>query len=402
VSEIMLQQTQVATVIPYYDRWMRALPTVASLAHVSSPRLHKLWEGLGYYRRVRHLQDAARVICANHDGRFPERFEDVLALPGVGRYTAGAICSIAFNQPTPIVDGNVIRVLTRLFGITDDPHETRTRERLWQLAEALVKEALEKSEIRNSKPERNSKSESRMERPQASSQQLRSSALRASFGVRSLGIGTNRRQSPDAGPACSHLNQSLMELGATVCTPRDPACEVCPVAGLCVARRRGVVATLPRAKARPEVIERYKHAFVLERQGRFLAIRNDGERVNGLLWEFPSVQVSSPAASAKGSGRRAVGLNGIAWQRAEEVRHSITRYRIRMRVFRGRVHDSLAPALPGGRWLSRADLQRLPFSAAHRRVADALLAEQGTKSGRRGRQRSQGTKRPLARPRSRA
>jgi len=118
VSEIMLQQTQVKTVIPYYERWMKEHPTVDSLARASSERIHKLWEGLGYYTRVRNMQKAAQAIVEKHGGRFPTNFDEVLALPGIGRYTAGAICSIAFNAPTPILDGNVIRVLTRVFGFS--------------------------------------------------------------------------------------------------------------------------------------------------------------------------------------------------------------------------------------------------------------------------------------------
>src|SRR3954462_1921521 len=119
----MLQQTQVKTVIPYWERWMRELPTIASLAKANPEKIHKLWEGLGYYTRVRNMQKAAQFIVQTHDGKFPQAFDDVLALSGIGRYTAGAICSIAFNQHTPILDGNVIRVLTRVFGISENPRE---------------------------------------------------------------------------------------------------------------------------------------------------------------------------------------------------------------------------------------------------------------------------------------
>src|SRR5271169_6599673 len=138
VSEIMLQQTQVKTVIPYWKRWMRELPTIKAVAKAPSAKIHTLWEGLGYYTRVRNLQKAAQQIVEKHGGKFPQRFDDVLALPGIGRYTAGAICSIAFNQPTPILDGNVIRVLTRTFGIVENPKEKQTNARLWKLAEELV------------------------------------------------------------------------------------------------------------------------------------------------------------------------------------------------------------------------------------------------------------------------
>ena len=143
VSEVMLQQTQVKTVLPYWERWMRALPNLIALAKAKPQKLHKLWEGLGYYTRVRNMQRAAQIIIAQHWGRFPHDFEDVLALPGIGRYTAGAICSIAFNQPRPILDGNVIRVLTRLFGIAGNPRERSVNTRLWQLAEELVLQAAE-------------------------------------------------------------------------------------------------------------------------------------------------------------------------------------------------------------------------------------------------------------------
>src|SRR6266567_1833917 len=138
VSEIMLQQTQVKTVIPYWNRWMRQLPTAASLAKADGERVLKLWEGLGYYTRARNLQKAAQIIKGQYGGKFPEHFEDVLALPGIGRYTAGAICSIAFNQPTPILDGNVIRVLTRLFGIVSNPRQRNVNRRLWELSEQFV------------------------------------------------------------------------------------------------------------------------------------------------------------------------------------------------------------------------------------------------------------------------
>src|SRR5262249_48367585 len=133
-SEIMLQQTQVKTVIPYWERWIKALPDIGSLARARPERIHKLWEGLGYYTRVRNMEKAAQKIVAEHEGEFPSEFGKVLDLPGIGRYTAGAICSIAFNQPTPILDGNVIRVLARLFGIGGNPRDKKVNEKLWGLA----------------------------------------------------------------------------------------------------------------------------------------------------------------------------------------------------------------------------------------------------------------------------
>ena len=134
----MLQQTQVKTVIPYWERWMRALPNLQALADADSETIHKLWEGLGYYTRVRNMQKAAREIIAQHQGHFPRSYEAILELPGIGRYTAGAISSIAFNEAHPILDGNVIRLLTRLFAIAENPKEKATNEKLWHLAQQLV------------------------------------------------------------------------------------------------------------------------------------------------------------------------------------------------------------------------------------------------------------------------
>src|SRR3954469_15258687 len=154
VSEIMLQQTQVKTVLPYWVRWMQELPDIFSLANAAPERVHKLWEGLGYYSRVRNMQAAAKFVLKEHDGKFPKEFANILNLPGIGRYTAGAICSIAFNQPTPILDGNVTRVLTRVFGIAGNPKDKTTNLKLWALAEELVSQAknAKKSSLRSSRP----------------------------------------------------------------------------------------------------------------------------------------------------------------------------------------------------------------------------------------------------------
>src|SRR5207247_11469856 len=140
-SEIMLQQTQVKTVLPFWQRWMRKFPSVRALAKAKPIEVLRAWEGLGYYSRVRNFQAAAVIVVQRHGGKLPRTFAEILALPGIGRYTAGAICSIAFNQPTPVLDGNVIRVLARLYAIHGNPKTPRTSESLWQLAEGLVQTA---------------------------------------------------------------------------------------------------------------------------------------------------------------------------------------------------------------------------------------------------------------------
>ncbi|HSG04908.1 MAG TPA: A/G-specific adenine glycosylase, partial [Nitrospiria bacterium] len=170
VSEIMLQQTQVDTVIPYYHRFLKAFPTVSKLSRAPERKVLKLWEGLGYYSRARNLHRAAKEVHSGFEGKVPDTLEKLESLPGIGRYTAGAVASIAFDRRTPIVDGNVKRVLCRLFAIEDDPAATSVKNRLWELAESLV-----------------------------------------------------------PGKSPGDFNQALMEFGATLCRPRNPSCGECPV-----------------------------------------------------------------------------------------------------------------------------------------------------------------------------
>ena len=315
----MLQQTQVKTVLPFWERWMRELPTVEAAAQASSDKIHKLWEGLGYYTRVRNLQKAAQMILAKHDGKFPKRFEDILALPGIGRYTAGAISSIAFNQPTPILDGNVMRVLTRIFGIAENPREQKTNERLWQIAEELVFHS--KFKIQNSKS------------------------------------------------ACSHLNQSLMELGALVCTPRNPQCAACPVKKFCVAFNEDRVAELPNLGKREKATARTFVAFVVERDGQFLVRRRPVGVVNANLWEFPNVEVLTQNGNGHASFASAARELGIQFRNARPictVKHSITRYRMTLEAFG--IESKRAPKISDAVWLPYERLESLAFTSAHRKI----------------------------------
>jgi len=342
VSEIMLQQTQVKTVIPYYQRWMRALPTVQSLARVSSQRLHKLWEGLGYYTRVRNLQKAAQIICKEHNSCFPEPFADVLALPGIGRYTAGAICSIALNQPTPILDGNVIRVLTRVFGITSDPKETNANALLWQLAEALVTRAARLNP--------------------ASDSWLRSASTPQALD----------RDSPC--PPCSALNQSLMELGATVCTSRSPSCHLCPVHKFCEAQRQELQEQLPNLGKRAKPTQRHFLAFIVKRKGSYLVRQRPEGAVNAHLWEFPNAEVKTPVATKRKSTAHRLGLRVTDPEPLCTLKHSITRYRITLEAHHAEVVN--VDAVTDGTWLTLRQLAKLPFTSAHRQVLREVAARQ--------------------------
>ncbi len=360
VSEIMLQQTQVKTVIPYWERWMRELPSIKAAANASPDKIHKLWEGLGYYTRARNLQKAAQQIVEKHGGTFPRTFDDVLALPGIGRYTAGAICSIAFNQPTPILDGNVIRVLTRIFGIAENPKKKETNARLWKLAGELIVHA------------------SRF----------------THYGAKSR----TRTRMKDEDDCYSCLNQSLMELGALICTPRNPQCPICPVKKLCAAFRKNRVNELPNLGKREAATPRRFVAFVVERNGRFLVRQRPAGVVNAHLWEFPNAEVfpsksSSGRESAHCSDRKNQSrlTSAVAIPNADEeviraakriglpfceakplctVKHSITRYRITLEAFRVRLKDS--PPKNGNCWKSAGQLHQLAFSSAHKKVLNQL------------------------------
>ena len=387
VSEIMLQQTQVKTVIPYWNRWMRELPTIEAVANARSEKIHKLWEGLGYYTRARNLQKAAKQIMEKHGGRFPDNFDEVLALPGIGCYTAGAICSIAFNQPTPILDGNVIRVLTRVFGIGKNPREKKTNAQLWRLAELLVASA---AKHRTPCSSRREEAHSKI----SNSQSLLTSAAT---------IAGN----------CSALNQSLMELGALVCTPRNPQCQICSVKKFCVAFCEGRIRELPNLDRRETATARRFVAFVVERNGRFLVRQRPAGVVNAHLWEFPNVEIhprpgSSGHQSAHYSGKKSqnrltsaatvqesgleiihaaksLGIKPATLQPLCTVKHSITRYRITLEAFRvnlggassARPHNKMGrrgtpPSEINGVWLPPAKLDSLAFTAAHRRILRRL------------------------------
>jgi A/G-specific adenine glycosylase len=339
VSEIMLQQTQVRTVVPYWNCWMKELPTIEAAANAGSDELHKLWEGLGYYTRVRNLQKAAQVIVEKHNGKFPDIFDDVLALPGIGRYTAGAICSIAFNQPTPILDGNVIRVLTRIFGIAENPKEKDTNARLWRLAEELV--------------------------------------------TRTKGGRQSALQAPDAAArppypknSSSHLNQSLMELGALICTPRNPQCGVCPAGKLCVALKKDRVEELPNIGKREAVTVRRFIAFVMQRSGKYLVRQRPGGTLNAHLWEFPNFEIRGREFHPDGVFRSEFGFAASAIHPLTTVKHSITRYRITLEAFHVKIgmEKFFNGCSEFGVWKTPSQLKSLAFASAHKKVLSTLSA----------------------------
>lgn len=323
ISEIMLQQTQAQTVIPYWERWIKRWPAIAELAEARFDEVLKLWEGLGYYRRARNVLQAARILVEQYDGKLPRTYDEVLSLPGVGRYTAGAICSIAFNQPTAILDGNVVRVLARQFGVGGRIGSERTKKRLWKLAQELVDAA----------------------------------GNQASRGRRRC---------------CSALNQGLMELGAMICLPKNPLCSKCPVVRSCVAHQTGRTAALPNTGNRPKMKSRSFAAFVGDWKGRFLVRRRPGGEVNGWLWEFPNIETTGDEAHIAKLARICLGRVPDSIEPLCTIRHSITRFRMQLVCYVAVMRGDGPPGPPGTRWCNLKELDALAFPSAHRKVLRAL------------------------------
>jgi len=324
VSEMMLQQTQVATVIPFFQRWMARFPTLEALAVADEQDVLHAWQGLGYYSRARNLLRGAREVMERYNGHVPSNLEQLLALPGIGRYTAGAIASIAYNVPAPIVDGNVIRVLSRLFALRGDPAKTPLKGRLWELAEALI-------------PPRGAR----------------------------------------------EFNPALMELGATICTPVAPKCSSCPVAAVCAGRALGIHEALPETAARARVTAiRMAAALVRQSASVLLVQRNADEARWAGMWQFPNTELL-PGETASDAARRAVveavGVTVAPRGQVTEVRHSVTRYRITLEVFDclQRAGEPVALGCQDWRWVPLPELVRFALPKAHRTIADRVLREGG-------------------------
>jgi A/G-specific adenine glycosylase len=316
VSEVMLQQTRVEAVRDYFTRFVRRFPTVRKLAAAGEEDVLEAWSGLGYYRRARMLHAAARQIVHEHDGRFPDRREDVIALPGIGRYTAGAILSIAFNQPEPIVDGNVARVFARL--TASNP----TSRAAWRLAEAHV------------------------------------------------------RDGAADGLLPSDLNQALMELGATVCTPAAPRCNQCPVQSFCRAFATGTVERFPARKTRAgPTSKRYLFAALQDDNGRVLLARRAADDraslLPGGLWELPHREIAGDTTSTLNALARQLALKFETDGGPSVRRHSIMNYKLALIVQPCRVRGKVRTARDS-RWFTPASAAKAAIASATRKLLDAL------------------------------
>jgi A/G-specific adenine glycosylase len=320
VSETMLQQTRVQTALPYYERFIRELPTVHALAEAPEERVLALWSGLGYYRRARMLKAAAERVVSVYGGRIPQETQELRRLEGVGAYTAGAIASIAFGRRAALVDGNVARVLARLFAVQDDVRSTRGRDRLWRLAERLV----------------------------------------------AVGEG-------DPGD----WNQALMELGATVCAPRHPRCEACPVREHCRALQGGSVAELPRVGARPPPLAVYRSAVVLSGRRSVLLARRCKDSLWGGLWEPPSAEGEVGPLAAR------LRIDAGKLRHAGDVVHVLSHRRMHVEVAGGALPRRKNWPLPGSEYdaiepVAFDDLaSRAQSKLAHKVLIMANLAVRG-------------------------
>ena len=314
LSEIMLQQTQVATVIPYYDRFLQRFPDVAALAAAAQEDVMPYWAGLGYYARARNLHRCAQEIARDWAGRFPPTAEAIATLPGIGRSTAAAIAAFAYGERAPILDGNVKRVFTRHFGIAGDPAKRDIEQRLWALADAQVEAA------------------------------------------------------PDLDMAA--YTQGLMDLGATLCTRGKPACDKCPMADSCVARREGRQAELPTPKARKAIPERETCMLVLRHQGAFLLQQRPEPGIWGGLWSLPEFD----AAGDPDSASRALGLEPEQRFELAAFAHTFTHYRLHIRPWLVPVRAVALrePALPE-RWVPADKLGTMALPAPVKKLLQGLV-----------------------------
>jgi A/G-specific adenine glycosylase len=315
----MLQQTQVETVIPYYRRFLARFPSVSALAEARADEVLKLWENLGYYSRARHLHAAAKEIVTRCGGRIPQTREGLLGLPGIGEYTAAAILSIAFGQSVTAIDGNVSRVISRLFALRKPLDAPESRQQLRDLANQLLS-----------------------------------------------------KRHP------GHFNQAMMDLGATVCTPRTPSCLSCPLSGLCVAKGLGLQGKLPVPRERPALSHKHMTAaIILDRKERVLMVQRPASGLLGGLWKFPGGERGAKESVKEALARTVREELGVSLRVGKEVasvKHAYTHFRVTFHVYRCAIKRGRPKSLDKRRWkwVPAQERHRLALSRAERKMLDVL------------------------------
>lgn len=317
----MLQQTTVVAVVPYFQRFLNRFPNVQTLAAADEQEVLRHWEGLGYYSRARNIHRTARLLVSDHGGEFPRDVEKLQSLPGIGRYTAGAIASFAFDERAPIVEANTLRLYCRLLGYEGDPRSREGQSKLWSFAENVL---------------------------------------------------------PKNEPG--RFNQALMELGATVCTPSAPDCAHCPARQTCRACALGKQSTIPRATVRPEVTRVTEMTVAVERRGKFLLVRRQPDERWAGLWDFPRFPMESNAESVGPQVSRAAAqqlereyglvVDEIALD--TEIAHTVTRFRIRLLCFRAKYVGGAGQMQRESCWLAPGEMQDTPLSMTGRKFANLL------------------------------
>jgi A/G-specific adenine glycosylase len=320
ISEIMLQQTQVKTVLPYYQRWIERFPDIVAVAEASEEELLKYWEGMGYYSRVRNIHKAARLLVKENGGAFPSEHATVLKLPGIGRYTAGAVMSVAFNQDFPVVDGNVERVFARLFDMDSPVKEKESQKRIWETARALI----------------------------------------------------------PSGKA-RDFNQALMELGALICLPRNPLCIECPVDSSCQSHRKGTVEARPVMGKRKSLQAIEVAVGLLLRQGKIFVQKRPPDGLMPHLWEFPGGKVEegeTPEAALIREFREELELDICGLDKIIRLRHNYTSFKVTLHAYFCTLKDSTQEPVirraVDARWVPPEALQDFAFPAANRKLIELL------------------------------
>jgi A/G-specific adenine glycosylase len=320
ISEVMLQQTTVAAVIPYYERFLQRFPDVQSLAAADESDVLRLWEGLGYYSRARNLHNGAKELVFQRSGEFPRDVGALQSLPGIGRYTAGAIASFAFDERAPIVEANTLRLYSRLLGFDGDPRSAAGQEILWNFAEAIL---------------------------------------------------------PKRHPG--QFNQALMDLGATVCTPAEPKCPACPLKRYCRALRDDKVAEVPRSAKRQAITEVKAYAIAIRHKYEYLLRRCPPKERWAGLWDFPRFESEeefpSPAALERRLAewvRELTGLQISLGDQVSEFRHGVTRFRITLGCFTAEFASGRLKSGSEWAWVSPEKMSTYPLSVTGRKFADRL------------------------------
>lgn len=317
VAEVMLQQTRIAAVVPYYNRFLRRFPSVKSLARAKQEDVLRLWSGLGYYSRARNLHRAAKEIVANHNSKFPRDLDSALRLPGIGRYTAAAVLSIAYDAPLAVLDGNVARVLARIGAVRGDVRVPRRWRKLGEMSQHFL-----------------------------------------------------------SANSTGDWNQALMELGETVCTPQAPRCGACPISRWCRARQLGLTNRIPVPRFKRSFVDvKIAAAILSDPRGRTILVKYPGAHEHALfsrMWQFPAVEVSrQPKAELARHLHETLGITPQSLEALPEARHGVTFRKIMLLPFLARVRR--LPKLTHARILPLSRVSHFPISSATRKIAAAAV-----------------------------